>query len=413
MTAKSHHRNKARVGLVLVLGLLLGLAFPTSSPAAEKQRFKPVKKTSKKLVFNVAALDARQVRRAKVRLSKRRSGAWASASGARSARRSVKRRRVTGKVRRAARHDTRLRLRRGKRIVRRGELTVVVKAPQAPETNPQPPSAAPSGPATGGGEACAFVGISECTVLDHDRGGGDPDAQWGKTDCMHSSRAQSTGGYRHLTVMDGDDIWGERCELGRNEHRRGADGGDGTFHLYSEGERKITQLSVRLPDNYPLQSNLWQVIAQMKQTQPSANGGGTPVIALHARGGEWSLDQSKSTGPSSDTRQLFSAPAQRNAWTKIALDVTYSQDPSKGKVQMFIDLNGDGDAADAGERSDVIHTYTLKRETAGGSASDGIAEGESIPSHLRIGPYHNEAIDCPPPGGCSVDYDDIQVLQPN
>ncbi len=54
---------------------------------------------------------------------------------------------------------------------------------------------------------------------------------------------------------------------------------------------------------------------------------------------------------------------------------------------------------------------TLKRETTGGT-DDGIAPGESIPSHLRVGIYHNPAIACPPPSGCSTQVDNVQVVRP-
>jgi hypothetical protein len=71
----------------------------------------------------------------------------------------------------------------------------------------------------------------------------------------------------------------------------------------------------------------------------------------------------------------------------------------------------DGDAGDPGEQSPTFHVATLKREIPGGDPSDGIAPGESIPSHLRTGVYHNPEIDCPPPDGCSVEVDNIEVLE--
>ena len=98
----------------------------------------------------------------------------------------------------------------------------------------------------------------------------DPESLWGSIDCASDSRAsvvaerrrsapdghrRATGNdaYRRLTVLDGDDVSGERCELGRNEWSYGSEGGEGTFQLYREGERRITFASFRLPENFPTQ----------------------------------------------------------------------------------------------------------------------------------------------------------------
>ncbi len=77
---------------------------------------------------------------------------------------------------------------------------------------------------------------------------------------------------------------------------------------------------------------------------------------------------------------------------------------------MFADLNGDGDARDRHERSRRLELATLKTETSGGDPDDGIKRGESIPAHLRIGIYHDDAYDCPGPTGCAVHFDNVQVV---
>jgi hypothetical protein len=248
-----------------------------------------------------------------------------------------------------------------------------------------------------------------------------PATIWGSVDCERASRVrqfdvggdrqlESTGklpadtGFRRTTVFDGDNFYGERCELGKNGDH------DAPNVLYREGQHRITFMSIRLPSSFPLGVNAWQDVMQMKQTQPAANGGGSPALSLTAFNGRWQLMQSTSPGPSNITRELWSAPARKGVWTRFAFDVRYSQHADRGFIQVHVDLNGDGDAGDPGELSQRFHTYTLKRETRGGTR-DGVRPGASIPSHLRAGIYHNPLINCPT-DGCSVDLDNVQVVRP-
>jgi Ca2+-binding RTX toxin-like protein len=255
-----------------------------------------------------------------------------------------------------------------------------------------------------------------CRQLSSDTGATtDPTEAWGRVDCASASReqlisgggdphatalgqAQANDAFRRLTVIDGDDYYGERCELGRNEWRYGAHGGNGTFALYQEGDRRITFASFRFGSSFPFMTSNWQTVLQMKQAQPSNNGGDGPILEIQERGGRLWLE--------SPTTDYFSAPVTAGAWERIALDVTYSEDPSRGSLTMYIDLNGDGDVADPGEASPTIHTATLKPETSGPLTD--IAPGSPIPSHLRVGIYHDPAIPCP--SGCAVDVDNVQVV---
>ena len=256
----------------------------------------------------------------------------------------------------------------------------------------------------------------------------DPLPFWGEIGCASTSRHQqiTTGGDTHvkadgtsqgntslrrLTVIDGDDYYGERCELGENNHSLDGDPSPGPTVFYSEGDRRITYMSFRLPTGFALGVEWWQVVMQMKQTGPADNSGGTPVLALHAYLGRWRLQKSTSVDASSSTTELWSAAASTGVWTRFAFDVKYSKDPLVGWVKVYADLNNDGDFVDAGEASSTIPTYTLKRETAGTTA-DGLATGDPIPSHLRSGIYHNPSYSCPSPTGCYVDVDNIQVVDP-
>lgn len=306
-----------------------------------------------------------------------------------------------------------------------------------PPTTTPPPSTTPQDPAPN--PACALsqpgstIGMtlpSACTIVRSDTAS-DPDAAdlWGDeiacasntqiseqasggdTSLTAEGGSQGNGAYRTATVFDGDNYWGERCEFGKNSWSDGlASSQDqtGTFYNYQEGQRRATYFSMRLPNGFPLSANSWQVVMQMKQAGPSNNSSGTPILEMDAYGGRWRLRQSLSAGDASDSRELWSAPAQTGTWTRFAYDVTYSQDPSIGRIKVYVDLNGDGDFSDANEQSPTIQTYTLKYEIPG--PKTGLAPGQSIPSHLRMGVYHDPSISCP--GGCTVDIDNVEVARP-
>jgi polysaccharide lyase-like protein len=248
----------------------------------------------------------------------------------------------------------------------------------------------------------------------------DPASIWGKVDCANQSRAQqfSSGGdthltatgnppgdsaYRRLTVIDGDDVYGERCELGLDNRK-------GPTALFRQGRHRITEISIRLPSAFPLSAYTWQDVMQMKEAWPFTNSSGSPVLELDAYNGRWVLGHSDSAGETPNSRGLWSAPARANFWTRFAFDVRYS-DNKKGYIRVGADLNGDGDFADPGELSPGFHTHTLKREVAGGEP-DGLKPGQAIPSHLRAGVYHDPMIQCPAPTGCPIDIDNVQVVRP-
>ena len=418
--------TRARTQIAVLISLLIGFGVwgVRDAEAGVTRSFEPVRKTQRALVFQLQGIDALSIvsARAKLRLSQRqfrrwlepryRGGSAAKRRARRRARRRLKPSLSPNRVRDAAARGVGLRLRRP-RFVRGGRLRITLTEPAAPAS------------------ACLVVPSTltapGCTVLSEDTASNpDPTPLWGRIDCASDSRHQQvTGGsdphptatgtpqgddaFRRLTVFDGDDVWGERCELGRNEHRYGEEGGAGTFALFPEGQRSITFASYRLPDSFPLGTTAFQPVLQMKQAQPSANGGGTPILSMNARDGHWRLMNSDSAGPSSDSHEIWSAVAQSGVWTRFAFDVVHSQDPAQGSITVYVDLNGDGDATDSGEQSPMLHTSTLKYETLGGSSTDRIAPGASIVSHLRSGIYHEGSIPCPT--GCAIELDNVQVVR--
>ena len=213
-----------------------------------------------------------------------------------------------------------------------------------------------------------------------------------------TGRRQGNAAYRRLSVRDGDDYYGERCELGRNNHRPSQP----TFALGREGERRAFFFSIRLTRRFPLKGNAWQSVVQLKQAQPSANGSGSPQLGLHASARTFSLHAAG--------EPLWSVPARRNFWMRFVLDVNFSQESTTAGSGCGSTATADGDTLDSRERSRLIRLATLKTETEGGTDDDGIDPGESIPAHLRVGIYHDDSYDCPAPRGCVVHFDNVQVV---
>jgi hypothetical protein len=229
----------------------------------------------------------------------------------------------------------------------------------------------------------------------------DPVPLWGEIDAVSPTRHQwfASGGpdggpFRRMTALDGDLYHGnsERAELGDSDYTF-ENGMSDTFYLYRAGMRRVTSFWMRLPASFPINTDDWQVVMQMKQTDPATNADGTPVIALQATQGQWILKQSLSPGPAEDTRVLWRTPARVGVWTHITVDATYSTDPSAGRFAIAI----------GGASSPVLRTYNLKYEVR--PPGPQLRAGDPIPDHLRLGIYHD-----PPLPGTSVDIAQVQIF---
>lgn len=298
--------------------------------------------------------------------------------------------------------------------------TTTTTPPPTTTTPPPDPAPNPECPLAQAGSTIGMTVPSSCTIVASDTASNpDPVPFWGKIDCQTSSRdqQQTAGGDSHLTadgttqgnsafrratVIDGDNVWGERCELGNNwsQPTGAAPAGPGPTIFYREGERRLTYASLRLPSSTPM-GNDWRTVLQMKQVQPYNNPTPAPILELQLEGNHWMFINSWNT--------VWTAPAQQNVWTRFAFDITYSANPNIGTIKVYADLNGDGDFGDANEQSSVIHTATLEAETTTSSYSP-YSVGQSIPDHLRTGIYQNPNYSCPT--GCSMDLDNVQVIRP-
>jgi hypothetical protein len=198
--------------------------------------------------------------------------------------------------------------------------------------------------------------------------------EWANNSCQNDSRvrqisslvAQGNRAYE-VEVRDGDDSWGERCELGEGNPTR-----DG-FPLYNEGDERWISFQVRLPDDYPIDAKSWNVIMQLKQL----GGIGTPAVSMEVQDGKWSLENSDTNHESSGCNWWWTGPAQRNVWTKFTLHVKFSPRDDVGYIELFGDLDGQG----VKKLMDKTYMHTMKVEN-----------GHTVQSHSRIGLYRDPKI---------------------
>jgi hypothetical protein len=184
-----------------------------------------------------------------------------------------------------------------------------------------------------------------------------------------------------LEVRDGDDSYGERCELGQaNPWRAG-------FPLFQQGEDRWIGFMVRLPDSYPLNASSWNVFHQLKQIGAL----GTPALSMEVRDAQFRLMNSDTNGDSQRTVELWRGTATRNRWTRFLMHVVFSPDRKRGSVELYGDL-GAGDVRRLLPRR---ATHTMKRDAA----------GRAVASHSRIGIYRDLRI----AGTASIYFDGYAV----
>src|SRR3954452_757398 len=200
--------------------------------------------------------------------------------------------------------------------------------------------------------------------------------EWANYSCADRSRvkevsspdAQGKRAYE-VAVHDGDNSYGERCEIGMgNPGKRG-------FPLFQEGDERWISFQVYLPDDYPIDTPDWQLFFQIHQQ----GDGGCPPIALGIEDGQMKLFKSARNTYVLDTREMWTAPVQRNRWIKLTLHIKNSTDDNTGFVELFGDLDGNG-VKTLLERT---ATHTMTKDPHGGGA---------MTNHARVGIYRNPAI---------------------
>jgi hypothetical protein len=211
---------------------------------------------------------------------------------------------------------------------------------------------------------------------------------WASYSCADPSRVQQVDSPvaqgKHawqLEVQDGDNSWGERCEIGMGNPWKAP------FPLFQEGDERWISFQVYLPNDYPINTPDWNVFFQIHQQ----GDGGCPPLALHVENGQYKLFNSSRNTYVLQTYQMWSAPAQLNHWAKFTIHLMNSTDDKKGFVELYGDLDG------TGEKLLMPKTYT--------HTMTAYPDGTPMTNHARVGIYRNPAI----PGNAHIDFDGFTI----
>jgi Polysaccharide lyase len=200
-------------------------------------------------------------------------------------------------------------------------------------------------------------------------------SEWANYSCQDRSRVRQVGhpaaqgkrAYR-LEYRPGDDSYGARCEIGMGNPSRSP------FPLFHEGDEEWISFQVYLPDDYPIDTPMWNVFFQIHQE----GDGGCPPVSMEVQNGQFKLYNSARNTYVLDTREKWSGPAVANHWVKFTIHLKNSTSDDRGFVQLFGDLDGNG----MKELMPLTHMHTMTK----------YPNGKPMTNHARVGIYRNPNI---------------------
>ena len=198
--------------------------------------------------------------------------------------------------------------------------------------------------------------------------------EWANYSCQDRSRVKHTSNANQgkraykLEYRPGDDSWGARCEIGMGNPARSP------FPLFEAGDERWISFQVYLPDDYPIDTPMWNVIFQIHQE----GDGGCPPLAMHVEKGEFKLFSSARNTYVLDTREKWSGPAVANRWVKFTIHLKNSPNPDVGFVELYGDLDGNGEKL----LMERTHMHTMTK----------YSNGKPMTNHARVGIYRNPNI---------------------
>jgi hypothetical protein len=288
--------------------------------------------------------------------------------------------------------------------------------PPGPSPNPQPPPSPSPGPPPPANEAdILWTGDAEKAWDDSVSDKRWPDNnEWVSYSCQDRSRfsqvtagaAQGKRAYR-IEVHDGDDSYGERCELDNGNTSASR------LHyrmLFHEGQEAWIAFQTYLPldfsfaaDGAPVSfKNDGGLITQIKQLGSC----GTPALGVVSSRTVFALRNSAAAHcESGPMRSLWKVPMVLDRWVKWVHHIRFSTDPRVGFIATWYDPDGLGlrpipPTLDYGNRviGNRIYTHTQKAPTG---HPDPACPADDVCSHARIGIYRDQDV-----SGTSVIYHD-------
>jgi Polysaccharide lyase len=203
--------------------------------------------------------------------------------------------------------------------------------------------------------------------------------EWANHSCQSGDRvhevnspvAQGRRSYR-IDVKDGDDSYGERCELGQANPTRAG------FPLFHEGDERWIGYQMYLPadmDTNPGRDpHNWTVIMQFKQLGSL----GTPAVSMDFQENRFILMNSDTNHESSGCNWWWEHPVVKGRWIKFLYHIKFSPDKSVGWLELYADLDGNGLKQELGRTP----MWTMKVDN----------NGHTVDSHARIGLYRDPEI---------------------
>ena len=181
---------------------------------------------------------------------------------------------------------------------------------------------------------------------------------------MASGEPQPDDSFREMTVFDGDDFSGERCELGRNEYRYGEDG-DGRHLRPLPGGSAQDHVLRRcgIGESLPADGADWQTL---DADEAGAAGRSTATAARSSRSS--SATETSSPVPAGSRSGRCRRPAGSGCASRWTPPTRAAADQG-APCRCSSTRTGTGTRATTGEQSPVYAGATLKGEVEPGSAS--------------------------------------------
>jgi polysaccharide lyase-like protein len=198
--------------------------------------------------------------------------------------------------------------------------------------------------------------------------------EWANYSCQRGRRISRVSPGAHgryayrVRLFDGDDSYGERCEMAMGAPmRRG-------FPVFRKNTKSWIAYQVLIPPRWPGSGWRYNEISQFK----SVNDLCGPPLSLHVEQGRLLLFKSADNRSSCTGWPIWSARMRFGRWIKLLYHVKWSSNPRRGWVELYGSLDG-GRVKRLLKRR---RTFTMKKD----------GRGRTRPVSARLGIYRDRSI---------------------